>query len=143
MAKKKRQNNAPSQSQSHKKSVSKKDMAILLCFIAVTLVVFGAYRFFITQPYFQVVFFIYLAVATVSILTYVIYNRGFSRRGLTKDMLPDDWSDEKKQEFIEDGKKRLKRSRPLLILCFAFAFTFLMDIIELYCIPFLWELFGI
>ena len=58
-----------------------------------------------------------------------------SRLNVTPEMLPDDWSDEQKQEFIEDGKRRLQKSKPLLMLTFAFAFTFCVDIIELVAIP--------
>lgn len=114
----------------------------LLCLIAVTMVIFCLYKFLINHYYFEIVLGIYMGVATVAIFTYVIYNRGFSRRGVTPDMLPDTWSTEKKAEFIEDGERRLRRSRPLLVLCFAFAFTFLFDIIELFCFPLLKEIFG-
>ena len=92
-------------------------------------------------PYFHIAFVAYLALATAAILGYVIYNRGFSRRGLTDEMLPDEWSEDKKREYIEDGERRFKKSRPLLIIVIAFAFTFAIDIIELYTLPFVLELF--
>ena len=83
----------------------------------------------------------YMTVAAAAILTYVIYNRGFSRKGVTEDMLPDSMTSEQKAEFIADGEQRLKKSRPLLIVIFAFAFTFIADVIELIAIPFLGGLF--
>ena len=125
------------------KQTSKNNLVRLLCLIAVTMVIFCLYRFLINQYYFEIVLGIYMGVTTVSVLTYVIYNRGFSRRGVTPDMLPDTWSDEQKTEFIADGERRLIRSRPLLVFCFAFAFTLLFDVIELYCFPILKELFGL
>ena len=82
-----------------------------------------------------------MVLAAAAILTYVIYNRGFSRRGLTPEMLPDTMTEEEKTEFIEDGVRRLKKSRPLLIVIFAFAFTFVYDVIELIAVPFFKELF--
>ena len=114
----------------------------LLCLIAVTMVIFCLYRFLIDHYYFEIVLGIYMAIAVVVIFAYVIYNRGFSRKGVTAEMLPDTWSDEEKREFIEDGERRLRKSRPLLVLCFAFAFTFLFDVIELFCFPLIQEIFG-
>ncbi len=115
----------------------------LLCLIAVTMVVLCVYRFLINRYYFEVVLIVYMVLATVSTFAYVIYNRGFSRRGLTPEMLPDSMSAEEKAEFIADGERRIKRSRPLLIVVVAFAFTFVFDIIELFAIPLFKGLLGI
>ena len=103
--------------------------------IVTTAAVFAFYRFMMTQRYFEVVFGIYLAVATVAIIGYIIYNRGFSRKGVTKEMLPDSWSAEEKQKFIQSGEDRLRRSRPVLVLIFALCFTFVIDILELFALP--------
>ncbi len=113
-----------------------------LCLIAVTMCVFCLYRFLpsVTSP--KLVLISYMSIATATILAYVIYNRGFSRKGLTPEMLPDTMSAEQKEEFIEDGKRRLRKSRPLLIVVVAFAFTFLVDVIELFGIPFIKDIFG-
>ena len=124
-----------------KKQLAMRNIARLLAMIAATAVIFSVYRFMMTQKYFEIVLGVYLATATVLIIAYVIYNRGFARRGLTEEMLPDEWSDEKKKEYIEDGEQRLKKSRPLLILIFAFAFTFVVDIFELFAIPFIKDIF--
>ena len=48
----------------------------------------------------------------------------------------------KKREFIEDGKRRLVRSKPLLILVIAFIFTFALEALELIALPFFAEIFG-
>jgi hypothetical protein len=137
-----RQNNRQRENVSDKeKKVNARNISKLLVMIAATMIIFGVYRFMITQYYFEIVLGIYIAAATVSVLGYVIYNRGFSRRGVTEDMLPDSWSDEEKKEFIEDGERRLVKSRPLLILIFAFAFTFVADIMELYALPLIKDIF--
>ncbi len=129
-----------------KKEINKKQMYgnILraLCTIAVTMAVFCLYRFLLDRLYFEYVLAAYMIIAAAIILTYVIYNRGFSRRGLTPEMLPDTMTREQKEKFIADGEKRLRRSRPLLMLIFAFSFTFVYDIIELITVPFLKELFS-
>ncbi len=114
----------------------------LLILAAVTMLVFGLYRFLINQYYFEYVLIVYMTLAAALIFTYVLYNRGFSRLHVTEDMLPNTMTAEEKREFIEDAERRLKRSRPLLIGIFAFAFTFIFDIIELYALPLLEGLFG-
>ncbi len=124
-----------------KKRVLYGNLLRLLCLIAVTMAVFCIYRFFIDKYYFNYVLTVYMIIAAVVIFSYVIYNRGFSRKGLTPDMLPDTMSDEEKKEFIEDGERRLVKSRPLLILIFAFAFTFVADIMELYALPLIKDIF--
>ncbi len=113
-----------------------------LCLVAVTMIVFCLYRFLLNRFYFEYVLIPYMSIATVATLAYVIYNRGFSRKGLTPEMLPDTMSSEEKAEFIDDGKRRLRKSRPLLIVVVAFAFTFIVDIIELFVIPFIQNIFG-
>ena len=118
-----------------------KNLLKLLILIAVTLTVYLIYSVLV-EIYFYPVMITYTVLTTACILTYVIYNRGFSRKGLTPEMLPDTMSDEEKAEFIEDGNRRLKRSRPLLVVSFAFIFTFAMDIFVLYTIPFFAGLLG-
>lgn len=108
----------------------------LMILIVVTMAVFAVYRFSMNYPYFQTIMLVYMALATAVILGYVIYNRGFSRRGVTAQMLPDSWSDEEKERFIADGKRRLDASRWMLYPIFAFLFTFAMEIVELIVIPF-------
>jgi hypothetical protein len=97
--------------------------------------VFAVYRFFLGRLYFEITLGIYMVLATVLILSYVIYNRGLSRRRLTEDMLPADWSEEQKREFFADGERRLRRSRWMLIPIFAFLFTFAFDLLELFILP--------
>lgn len=147
MAKKKRKKHIQKIQQiEHNKELDKKlkrgNLIRLACLVIVTAAVFGFYRIMMNFPFFKFVMWGYLAVATVAIFTYVIYNRGFSRKGLTADMLPDTMTKEEKQEFIEDGERRLKKSRPLLIVIFAFAFTFIIDAIELVAIPLFKGLWG-
>ena len=102
----------------------------------------AVYRFFMTTPYFPYVMYGYMAVGALSLLGYVIYNRGFSRRGVTVEMLPTDWSDEQKEDFVADAARRMARSRWLLIVVFAFFFTFAFELVELYVIPTLSNVFG-
>ena len=56
-------------------------------------------------------------------------------------MLPDTMSEDEKQEFIADGERRLRRSRPLLMVVLAFAFTCVADLVELIALPFVLGVF--
>ena len=114
----------------------------LVSLIVVTMTVFSVYRFFLGRLYFEITLAIYLTVATALILTYVIYNRGLSRRRLSEDMLPKTWSDEEKRVFLADGERRLRASRWMLIPIFAFLFTFAFDMLELYVLPVIRGLFS-
>ena len=114
------------------KQTSKNNLIRLLCLIAVTMVIFCLYRFLINQYYFEIVLGIYMGVTTVSVLTYVIYNRGFSRKGITEDMLPSEWTQEQKREFIDNGEMRLQRSKWLLVFIIAILFTFIVEAFVLF-----------
>ena len=91
--------------------------------------------------FFPVVMFAYMAALTVLVLVYIFYNRGFSRKGVTVDMLPDGWSEEKKEEFVKSAESRLERSRWLLVFIISLLFTFIIEAIVLFVIPFLKGLF--
>lgn len=106
--------------------------ALLLCCFAV----YFLYRLLLGIIRTDIVLIVYMTVATACVLSYVIYNRGFSRKGITAEMLPRDWSEEKKTAFIEDGKRRIKSSKPLLLVIIAFIFTFVVELVELFAIPF-------
>jgi hypothetical protein len=58
-------------------------------------------------------------------------------------MLPDSMTQEEKEEFIEDGNRRIRKSRPLFVIVFAFAFTFSYDIIELFAVPLFKRFLGL
>lgn len=85
--------------------------------------------------FFPVVMFIYMAALTVLSVVYVAYNRGFSRKGVTVDMLPADWSEEKKQAFVDSGRQRLERSKWLLVCIIALLFTFIAEAVVLFAVP--------
>ena len=122
-----------------RKKAAKKALTKIAVLVAVTVVVFVVYRFFMQRPEFYIVFGIYAVITAASVIGYVIYNRGFSRNGITREMLPLEWSEEEKSKFIEDAKRRSERSRWLLIIAFAFLFTFAFDAFDLFVLK---GLFG-
>lgn len=119
--------------------VKRETVLKLITLITVVGGVFGVYRIAI---YYELEFalWVYLIAFTAFIAAYIIYNRAMTRRGVTVDMLPDEWSYEEKVEFIEDGRRRLKKSSWMLMFIIAFIFTFAFDLLELYALPFLEEL---
>lgn len=124
------------------KKPSRTAVAMLMLLIAATVAVFTVYRVLMNFEHFEIVLAVYMIIAAALIVTYFVYNRGMSRRGVTADMLPESWSEEQKESFIADGERRFKRSRWLLIPIFAFLFTFAADLFELFVIPFFGNMFG-
>jgi hypothetical protein len=73
-------------------------------------------------------------------LWYVIYNRGFVTKGKTPDMLSADIPYDERVAMVEDGRRRMERSRWALLIIIPILATFLLDMIYLFLIP--EELFG-
>ncbi len=66
------------------------------------------------------------------LIVYIAYNRAFSRKGVTLEMLPDTWSDEQKNEYIEDGVRRAKKSKWMLTVIFPLLVTIIADALYLF-----------
>ena len=113
----------------------------LLGLIALAMTLLAIYRFFLTTPHFPIVLTVYMVAFTALIFIYVIYNRGFSRRNLTKEMLNDAWSDEEKEAFLENGRERMRKSKWMLVLILAIGFTFAFDMLELFVLPYFQNMF--
>jgi len=81
-----------------------------------------------------VVMVLYLTLLLGTVLAYLIYNRFLYRKGITPEQLPDQWSAEQKVAFIEDGERRLQRSKWMLTIIFPLLVTFLIDAVDLFLI---------
>lgn len=114
---------------------------LLLTLVGNTVVIFAVYRITIGFDWFPVVLGIYLAATAGLAIGYTVYNRGFSRRGITADMLPDTMSAEQKCEFVADGERRMKRSRWMLTLLIPLILTFTFDLLELFVFDYFTGLF--
>ena len=90
--------------------------------------------YYLIVPKFPYLFYIYAAVAVIFGFAYVIYNRGLTAKGLTPEMLPDTMSASEKQEFIEKGKLRMRKSRWMLMILFPSVFTVACDMFYLFVI---------
>lgn len=138
---KKEQNTDIEVSGAEQKAKDKKKIARILVTVALSVILLVFYRFSLAFEFFPYVMWGYMIALTVLVLVYILYNRGFSRKGVTVDMLPDEWSEERKTEFVDSAKRRMDRSRWILILMIGLLVTFLVDAIELFVIPFFSGLF--
>lgn len=82
---------------------------------------------------------LYAVAGAAFLFTYIIYNRGFTRDNITPDMLPDTMSEQQKEEFIQNGKDRKRKSKWMIIVIFALFVPLAVDFIVLIAIP---TLFG-
>lgn len=125
--------NADSQALKKDKKISKK---LVYLFSTVGLSAFFCAFYYSSMNFpgyfFPVVMFSYMIVLTVLIVVYIIYNRGFSRKGLTEEMLPMDWTPEQKREFIESGERRLEKSKWILVFIISIFFTFVAEVFVLF-----------
>lgn len=103
--------------------------------LVLSLALLAFYYISLNFSFFPFVMWGYMLALAGLALGYIIYNRGMSRKGVTEDMLPDEWDADKKREFIESGVNRLKRSRWMLMLIIAFMVTFAVEAITLFLIP--------
>ena len=129
-----------------KNSKKSKRLISLIITASLTLAVLFIYRLFLVPDtplyrYYPYVMWGYMIILTVFVLVYIFYNRAFSRNGVTVEMLPNEWSDEKKNEFIASGERRKQKSKWMLMVIIAFLATFLVDAIELFVIPMVSGLF--
>ena len=74
----------------------------------------------------------YFAVFGVLLLAYLIYNRGFVNKDVTAEMLPADWSEEKKQTFLRNEKLRAEKSRWMLTVIIPFVIVFMCEALYLF-----------
>lgn len=124
------------------KNASEKDRAQrkLLLILMLNTIVFATIYFTVAQ-YFSYIPIVYLVLAGAVTLGYLLYNRGFSRRNVTPEQLPDTMTSEEKTAWIEDGTRRLRRSRWVLTILLPLLLTFLMDLVYLFVYPSIEKLF--
>ncbi len=107
-----------------------------------TTVILGVYLAAMRFYYFEYTLAAYIILAAGISVGYVVYNRGFSRRGITLDMLPDTMTPEEKSEFIADGERRMKKSKWMLTIILPFIFTFAYEFITLFLVDLFKSLFS-
>ena len=77
------------------------------------------------------------------IIAYIIYNRAFTRKNMTPDMLPFSWTREQREEYIADGKRRLEKSKWMLTVIVPLSIPVALDALYSFTLPMLQSLFGL
>lgn len=91
----------------------------------------------------QIVYTVYWAAFAAFLVVFVVYNRAFTRKGITPEMLPDTMSAVEKAEYVNDGKRRLEKSRWMLSIIIPLLVTIALDAIYLFTWPMVQSLFNI
>ena len=115
---------------------------IVLNSIILTVVYFGFIQMEIPilSPIVMICFWIAFAVV---LIVFVVYNRGFTQRGITIDMLPDSWSEEKKAAYIENIAKRQKNSKVMLMVLIPLAVPIMIEALVFFTLPTIQNLLGL
>lgn len=117
-------------------------LLILANTVILTVIYFGATV--IPQPILSSIVTIgYWSAFASLLIVYIIYNRGFSRKNVTEDMLPDSWSKEQKQKYIEEGQKRYNDSKWMLTVIIPIMVPIALDAISLFTWPMIQNLLGL
>ncbi len=119
-----------------------KETRLLSLLLLFNSILFPVIYFTLASRGFDMILVIYTAVAALVAVGYVLYNRGFSGKNVTPEMLPNTMTPTEKQAFIEDSKRRLSSSRWVLTLLFPLVFTIALDMIYLFLIPMLREMIS-
>lgn len=117
--------------QAQNKSRRPKWKTALFVFLSIFLF-FIVYQVAVVRFEVAAVFWVYYA-ATIGLgIFYIVYNYGFSRHKVTHELLPDEWSDEKKDKYIADALARKEKSRWALYVFIGLIFALGYDFIELF-----------
>ena len=108
---------------------AKRDAAIILVLtVALAIIYYGSMTF----DFGIYVMWAYMITFAALLITFLAYNRGFVNKNVTADMLPPDWSEEKKADFLNKTAAREKKSRWMLIFIIPFALVFIIEAIYLF-----------
>ena len=122
------------------KKLSRKSGALGLLFLFNS-VLFPVLYFTLANKGFDAILIVYTALAAVIAIAYMIYNKGFSGKNVTPEMLPDTMSPEEKTAFIEDSKRRDSGSRWVLTILFPLILSLALDVMYLFLLPMIKEMF--
>ncbi len=139
---KKKNNNIPKKEPRDISPETRKNISLLLVnTVVLTFIYFGSMA--IDQPVLSLIVTVgFWGGAAGFLIAYIIYNRAFTRRGVTVDMLPDSWSEEKKLEFVNNGQKRFEKSKWMICVIAPLMLPILLDAISLFTWPIIQNLFS-
>ncbi len=143
MSRRDKYNNKPKKQLSDISPDAKKRAALLVAnSILLTVIYFGAMA--LDEPILSMIVTLgFFAGFGSFAVAYVVYNRGFTRRNVTLEMLPDHWSAERKAEYIEDGRRRYEGSKWMLSVIIPLMIPIAFDAISLFTWPIIQNLFNL
>ena len=134
---------AAAEAKKRKEAAFKRNRKYIWPLILNTVAFYGIYAVLNNTPACTVVMWLYFALLIGFAAAYVIYNQGFFRNNLTPEQLPSSMSDEEKQAFIDEGKRRSEKSKWMITIIFPLVMTFIIDIVILFMPEPLIEMLGI
>ena len=77
---------------------------------------------------------LYTLAATL-FLVFFFVNRGFSREPVSREILPDTWTEQKKDAFIEEDVRRKALGRKIMVIMTPVLLLVLCDMVILFFLP--------
>ena len=118
---------------------AKRTMLLLIANTMLSIVLYFACAF----SGFPAIMFVYIGAAAALLVAYLIYNEGFSLRGVTPEMLPDTLSEQQKRDKLDRAKARYEASRWMMTLIIPLIFAVIVDALYLFFIQDLLLLLGV
>ena len=115
-----------------KKPVTKAVKRRLWTTLTLTLALLFIYYGCIALGWAEAVMIAYFSIFGALIVFYLAYNRAFVNKNVTVDMLPDEWSEEKKQAFVEGNRRRAENSRWMVTVMIPFVVVFMCEALYLF-----------
>ena len=100
--------------------------------VALTFILLFVYYGCMAIGFAKAVMIAYFVSFAVLIMVYLAYNRAFVNKDVTVDMLPDEWSEEKKQAFVEGNRVRAEKSRWMVMVIIPFVVVFMCEALYLF-----------
>ena len=107
---------------------------LAICLLINTAVLIALYYAIPAWTHFMYLPHIYLVAGTGLGLYYVIYNRGFVGKNATPDSLPNTMSPVQKQQYIEESRERMQKSKWALTILLPIIVTILIDMLYVFFI---------
>ncbi len=80
----------------------------------------------------EITMIVYSSALTVVAVIFIILNKGVSRDIPTKEVLPQDWDDEKKEIFIDKYIRSKEKAKKLLLVLIPLILTLMIDMVYLF-----------
>ena len=126
----------------NKEKLSKKSVVTLCATVGMALLLLAFYYFSMNFEFFRFVMWGYMIALAALVIAYIIYNKGMYLKGVTEEMLPDEMSLEEKRALIDGAKRRLERSKWMIMLIIGFIFTFAVEAVLLFVLPWIEGMIG-